>query len=174
MPMKRTSSKPNGHAGHSRLNGHGPASTEGGGTSVPRGPAASDDTRSNSAAMGAGSAPASGTACEEYAEAAPPPPIGALPTSSSGRTSPRSGETGTGHEETPGGDSPLPLQPSEFVEEVHRRADLIISWVNLVNSDDEKIRQRAIEKLTEMRYKGVAALEDEPQIIWDVPRPKRD
>jgi len=125
--------------------------------------------------MGVGTPSTSGTACAGYAEAAPPPPIGELHGSSTSRTQPGSEGKHAEQEETPGGDSPLPLQPSEFVEEVHRRADLIISWVNLINSKDDKIRQRAVEKLTEMRYKGVAALNDEPQrIIIDMPGPTRD
>jgi len=84
-------------------------------------------------------------------------------------------ETKTRTKKIPGGEFPLPDNPGDFVEEIHRRADLFIAWQKLLNSKDEKIKQRAVEKLTEMRYKGTAALADEPQqIVIDIPRPKRD
>jgi hypothetical protein len=66
----------------------------------------------------------------------------------------------------PPGVGPLPPNPGEFVEEIHSRIDLFEVWQSLLESEDEKIRQRAVEKLTEMRYKGVAALADEPQQIF--------
>jgi len=45
----------------------------------------------------------------------------------------------------------------------------------LRNQEDPKIQQRAVEKLTEMRYKGAAAMADEPQpIIIDMPGPERE
>ena len=73
------------------------------------------------------------------------------------------------------GKSPLPQSPSEFVEEIHRRIDLFKVWQSLLRSKDAKIKQRAVERLTELRYKGAAALEEEPQqIVIDLPRPKRD
>jgi hypothetical protein len=58
---------------------------------------------------------------------------------------------------------PLPSNPADFVEEVHRDTDLLKAWRSLLQSKDEKVRQRAVEKLTEMRYKGAAALADDPQ-----------
>jgi len=73
-------------------------------------------------------------------------------------------------EQIPGGEFPLPDGPGEFVEEMHRRIDLFEVWQKLLNSSkDPKIQQRAVEKLTEMRYKGAAALADEPQqIVIDI------
>ncbi len=69
----------------------------------------------------------------------------------------------------PPGKYPLPDNPAEFVEEIHYRSDLFIAWQELLNSKDDKIKQRAVEKLTEMRYEGVAALADEPQqIVIDI------
>jgi hypothetical protein len=77
--------------------------------------------------------------------------------------------------EYPPGEGPLPLDPAEFVEEIHQRVDLFEVWVGLLNSGDDKIRQRAVEKLTEMRYKSAASPEEEPQeIIFDLVRPKRE
>jgi hypothetical protein len=72
-------------------------------------------------------------------------------------------------EPIPGGEFSLPADPGEFVEEVHRRVDLFKVWEKLLNTEDPKIQQRAVEKLTEMRYKGAAAMADEPQqIVIDI------
>lgn len=69
----------------------------------------------------------------------------------------------------PGGEFSLPDSPAEFVEEIHRRIDLFEVWQRLLRFEDPKIQQRAVEKLTEMRYKGAAALADEPeQIVIDI------
>ena len=69
----------------------------------------------------------------------------------------------------------MPDNPAEFVEEIHRRVDLFEVWQKFLESKDDKIRQRAVEKLTEMRYKGAAALADEPQqIVIDMPGPERE
>ena len=165
----RTNQKPNGHAGpQGRVNGHGPASTEGGGIPVPRDQAASDDARGASDAMDASSIHAPGTDRGGCAEVAPPP--------SSEKSN------GRGHasvekllkdenkkEQIPGGEFPLPPHSDEFVEEVHRRVDLLEVWQRLLNHGDPKVQQRAVEKLTEMRYKGATALADEPQqILFDL------
>jgi hypothetical protein len=73
------------------------------------------------------------------------------------------------------GEEPLPADPAEFVEEIHSRIDLFQIWAELLKSNDEKIKQRAVEKLTEMRYKGAQSLSEEPQqILIDVVRPRRD
>lgn len=182
MTQKKNHPKTNGHAGlHDRTNGsagpehfgaHGPApaSTERGGVPVQRDQAASDDTSRASLAMDAGSTNAPGTDCEAYAEVAPPPPNGHLHEVTS-----EPPEHGDQAEPIPGGESPLPADAGEFVEEIHRRADLFILWQELLNSKDDKIKQRAVEKLTEMRYKGAAAMTEEPQrIVIDMPRPDRD
>jgi hypothetical protein len=67
------------------------------------------------------------------------------------------------------GEGPLPEDPADFVEEIHRRVDLFQIWQELLKSQDEKIKQRAVEKLTEMRYKGAQSLAEEPQqIVIDI------
>jgi hypothetical protein len=69
----------------------------------------------------------------------------------------------------PGAKTPLPDNSGDFVEQINRRTDLLEVWQTLLNDNDLKIKQRAVEKLTEMRYKGVAALADEPQqIVIDI------
>jgi hypothetical protein len=165
MTHRKTSSKPNGHAGpHGRTNGHVPASTERGGIPLLQDHAASDDARGATLAMDAISTTAPGTNCEAHAEAAPPPPNGHLHEATA--TKPDS-ERET--EPIPGGEFPLPADPGDFVEEIHRRADLFEVWQRLLNHTDPKIQQRAVEKLTEMRYKGAASLADEPQqIVIDI------
>jgi len=171
----RTNQKPNGHAGpQGRVNGHALASTEGDGILMPQDQAASDDTRGASAAMDASSIHAPGTDRAGYAEVAPPP--------SSEKTSRAPHEVASRtpaadkpSDPIPGGEFPLPPHPDEFVEEVHRRVDLLEVWQRLLNHGDPKVQQRAVEKLTEMRYKGATALADEPQqILFDMPRPDRD
>ncbi len=126
--------------------------------------AASDDPRRAPVAMDASSIIAPGTDCAEYAEVALLRSNG-HPHDLASKAFKRRGE----NEPIPGGESPLPENPGDFVEEIQRRADLFIVWQELLNSKDDKIKQRAAEKLTEMRYKGAAALADEPQqIIIDI------
>ena len=77
--------------------------------------------------------------------------------------------------EHPPGEGPLPEDPAEFVEEIHQRIDLFEIWQELLESKDEKIKQRAVEKLTEMRYKDAQSFAEEPQqVIFDLVRPKLD
>jgi hypothetical protein len=123
--------------------------------------------------MDASYTPAPGTDCGAYAEVAPPHSGNANGhLSATAEKQPGTGnqkKKNKKNERVPGGVSPLPEDPAEFVEEIHRSADLFISWQRLLNANDEKIRQRAVEKLTEMRYKGAAALADEPQpIVIDI------
>jgi hypothetical protein len=171
MTRRNTSSKANGHAGsHGRPNGHAPDSTERGGVPSPRDQAASDDDSRASAARAAGSATAPGTDCESFAEAGPPHPHGTPPETTGNTSDPANEE-----ELIPGGEFPLPANAGEFVEEIHRRADLFVVWQKLLNSKDDKIRQRAVERLTDLRYKLAAEQNEEPQrIVVDMPRPDRD
>jgi len=75
----------------------------------------------------------------------------------------------------PAGEYPLPETAGEFVEEIHRKIDLTKVWHSLLRSEDEKIRQRAAERLTDLLYKGdPTSTEDPQQIIFDLPRPKLD
>ena len=107
---------------------------------------------------------APGTDRETCAEVAPPHPNGNSP-----KAGARKRNSEAKKEPIPGGEFSLPDDPVEFVEEVHRRADLFEVWEKLLNHGDPKIQQRAVEKLTEMRYKGAAALADEPQqIVIDI------
>ena len=73
------------------------------------------------------------------------------------------------------GEEPLPDDIADFVDEIHSRVDLFEVLSDLVKSKDEKIKQRALEKVLEMKYgKGAASSEEPVQIIMDGPRPQRD
>lgn len=176
MLRRNTSSKTNGHAGpQGRPNGHAPASTERGGIPAPacaggsREQAASDDASGTSVANAAVST-AAGTVRNACAEAAPPHPNGAANGSLTGTSQGKDDE-----DKIPPGEGPLPLSPGEFVDEIHQRIDLFEVWKDLLESKDDKIKQRAAERLTDLRYKGAAApAEEAQQIIIDIPGPKRD
>ena len=177
MTQPDNARKANGHAGpHGGPNGHGPATTERGGVPAPACPgrhpeqAASDDTGGSPSATAAAFAAAASKDRQAYAAAAPPPSpresLAALPEKPK-RTRKQPG--------VPGGELPLPANAGDFVEEIHRRIDLFEVWQSLLRSKDEKVKQRAVERLTDLCYKIGAASADEPQqFIFDLPRPKLD
>lgn len=178
MERRKTSSRTNGHAGahgrpngnggRPRVNGHALASTERGEIPGLRDQAASDDARGATLALDASSIPAPGTDRDAYAEVAPPHPPG-NPNGHAHEATAKNQDAKEKPEPIPGGEFPLPADPGEFVEEVHRRVDLLEVWQRLLNHGDPKIQQRAVEKLTEMRYKGASALAEEPQqIVIDI------
>ena len=107
---------------------------------------------------------------EARAEAPHPKPNGKAP-----RETPAEPSAPGKSKKIPPGKVPLPANAGEFVEEIHKRIDLFRVWQELLESKDEKIKQRSTERVTELRYKGAAAPEDQPQqIVIDIPRPKRD
>ena len=113
--------------------------------------------------MGASGTHAPGKDCQTYAEVAPLRPNGDSHDAS------EKGSDASSRQRIPGGEFRLPDNPADFVDEIHSRTDLLEVWQKLLNHEDPKIQQRAVEKLTEMRYKGAAALADEPQqIVIDI------
>jgi len=74
---------------------------------------------------------------------------------------------------TPPGTEPLPLDGATFVEAVHERVDLIALEEQLLRSADEKIVQRELAYLRELRYGKTAsfATDDDmpPRIVFDRP-----
>src|SRR6266851_496712 len=78
--------------------------------------------------------------------------------------------------EVPPGLEPLPVDGEAFVDAVHRRVDLVLVEVKLLKSKDDKIAQRELAYLRELRYgKRAPSADDEPMpIIFDAPRPERD
>jgi len=160
-----TAERSTGHAGpHDRANGHAPASTARGGVSADRDRAASDDASGASVASAASSSFAAGTGREAHADAAPPPPNGETRESAGKKPgAPRKSR------KIPPGEKPLPADPGEFVEEIHLRIDLLKVWQALLRSRDIKIKQRAAERLTDLRYKVASGSEEEPeQIVFDI------
>src|SRR5260370_33211869 len=133
MRLPKNQRKPIGHAGEDarpvgtggrhRVSGHALASSERGWIPAQRDQAASDDTRRASAAMDASSIIAPGTDCVEYAEVAPPRSNGDLV-----HVAVNPPEHVVQKEVIPGGGCPVPHGPSQFVEEIHRNADLFIVW----------------------------------------------
>jgi len=187
--------KPNGHAvPNGRPNGHGPAIVERGGVPEPACPspsspapagvdraagntpglAASDDASGPTVASSAAFAAASSlqtqacTTREEYAAAAPPPPP-SQEEASPEKIASKKAENAE-DDSIPPGASPLPADPADFVEEIHRKVDLAEIWCSLLRANDLKIRQRAVERVTDLKYKGAATSGEEPQqqVILDI------
>jgi len=71
---------------------------------------------------------------------------------------------------------PLPIDGEAFVDAVHAQVDLVQLEVDLLSSPDDKIVQRELAYLRELRYgKRAAPADDEvSQIIVDMQRPERD
>ncbi len=71
---------------------------------------------------------------------------------------------------------PLPIDGEAFVDAVHAQVDLVRLEVKLLRSKDQKIVQREVAYLRELRYgKRAPAADDEPpQIIVDMPGPEGD
>jgi hypothetical protein len=72
--------------------------------------------------------------------------------------------------------APLPIDGEAFVDAVHAQVDLVALEVDLLRSADDKLVQRELAYLRELRYgKHAPPAEDEPtQIIFDIPGPERD
>src|SRR5713226_4576405 len=66
----------------------------------------------------------------------------------------------------PAGSEPLPIDGEAFVDAVHRHVDLVQLQVTLLRSKDEKIVQREVACLRELRYGKRAPVvgDEEPQI----------
>jgi len=152
-----------------------PASAERDGPPVHPAHAASDDAGGATVASAAFAA-AAGADRQEYAAAAPSRPNGAAPRTSRNATNrttgsaaggeeraDKKGSEGTHKKKIPRGKSPLPTDPAEFVQEIHRKIDITEVWHSLLRAEDPRVQQRAAERLTDMFYKGAATSGDEPQ-----------
>jgi hypothetical protein len=194
MPQKN--SKANGHAEtsdstngpreRSAANGHAPESAALEETPMHLNRAAADDAGGLLVASATSSVVA-GANPNAYAAVAPAEAHGSrLRESGAAPRPPGKGSKGSGKKkkdealekpkrpEIPGGTEPLPIDGPEFVEEVHERMDLIALQVMMLRSEDEKIVQRELAYLRELRYgKTVApSVDDGPvQVIYDVGRP---
>ena len=145
------------------------------------GRAASDDAREfavASSVAGCAAASAGREACAEVAQAPGEGEqmlVGAAP-QSHGATEQQGAEAEKDQSKVGRGRKPLPIDGEAFVDAVHSRVDLVKLEVKLLNSEDEKVVQRELACLRELRYGKRAALpgDEAPTIIFDAPRPERD
>lgn len=141
------------------------------------GRAASDDASELSVADATAVSAAAGAEREAYADVAPAEGEGKR--GHAGAASPRQSRNKNAVEKTKkvrGGSEPLPIDAEAFVDAVHSRVDLVLLEEKLLNSKDDKIVQRELAYLRELRYgKRAGPSDDEPtQIIFDMPGPERD
>ena len=177
--------KPNGHGALLARGGANGGTTSSSGT----GRAASVDASDLSVANAAASSAAAGAEREAYADVAPGEGEGKqLVSATAASQSPKKSGKGarqassevTGAAKTlrriPPGREPLPVDGEAFVDAVHAKVDLVQIEVALLKSEDEKIRQRELAYLRELRYgKRAEPADGEPtQIIFDMPGPERE
>jgi len=171
--------KPNGH-GALLANGASSATISSRGV----GRAASDDASDLSVANATASSAAAGAERDANADVAPP---------QGERRRPHTGEaaaqlklekdgknagkevTAQGRRKLRRGLTPLPVDGEAFVDAVHKQVDLVRLEVDLLSSLDDKIVQRELAYLRELRYgKHAPASDDGPQIILDMQQPERE
>ena len=188
--MKRNGKKPNGSP-----NGHANGHTNGGGrhadsaeheffttstkrdhVPIGRGVAASDEACGGSVA-GAANSQAACAARNAYAEAAMPRPRGTRSKPEAPQKTPeerleiavRNGLGGSGAFVADIADS------AAFVNAVTARVDMMRVTERMLLSEDEKIAQRAWERMLDMKFgkAGAQPSEEAAPIILDLPRPER-
>jgi len=144
------------------------------------GRAASDDAREfavASSVAGCAAASAGREACAEVAQAPGEGEqlVGAAP-QSHGATEPPGAEAEKDQSRVGRGRKPLPIDGEAFVDAVHSRVDLVKLEVKLLNSEDEKVVQRELACLRELRYgkRAPVADDDAPQIVLNMQRPERE
>ncbi|HEY4818948.1 MAG TPA: hypothetical protein VIH67_16090 [Candidatus Acidoferrum sp.] len=149
------------------------------------GGAASDDASELSVANATASSAAAGAEREACADVAPAQDKGRRSRSAGAASrSHKNGGKKNDKEASPAntrrdvapGLEPLPIDGEAFVDAVHAQVDLVELEVDLLNSKDDKIVQRELAYLRELRYgKRAAPADEEPtQIIFDMPGPERD
>ena len=149
------------------------------------GRAASDDAREFAAASSVAVSAAASAGREACAEVAQAPGegeqvslVGAAPQSHGETGAPKlapAAKAPTRNRKVGPGEQPLPIDGEAFVDAVHSRVDLVKLEEKLLHSKDEKIVQRELAYLRELRYgKRAAPSDDDTTIIFDAPRPERD
>jgi hypothetical protein len=149
------------------------------------GRAASDDASDLSVANATASSAAAGAEREACADVAVPQSAGrrTLSAGSASRSHKNSDEKSDkeakpvkARRKVVPGLEPLPIDGEAFVDAVHTQVDLVQLEVSLLKSKDDKIVQRELAYLRELRYgKRAPVADDEPtQIIFDMPGPERD
>lgn len=189
-PAKRSETpkmKSNGHdTSAASVNGHGQASpsrtAQEKEAPLEKGRAASDDARDFPTAAAASSAAAGKErdACAEVAQA----PEGEKKSRPNGRN--RRADTGTSRVlseddkpkdksekdtvDIPPSSEPLPKDGAGFVDAMHEHVNIYLACARLVKSRDQKIAQRMVERLLEMKYGKAASVtgEEAPEIVIDI------
>ena len=97
-------------------------------------------------------------------------------TQKDGKETNKEAKAGNGRRRVPPGLEPLPADGEAFVDAVHAQVDIVQLEVRLLRSKDEKVVQREVAYLRELRYgKRALPVDDEaPQIILDMQRPERE
>jgi hypothetical protein len=111
---------------------------------------------------------AAGTASGSAARAPMQHFVASAPTTSvkSGPKSSAKDKKGNPFADVPPGRKPLPRNGEAFVRAVHRRIDLLELEVRLLRDKDEKVVQRELAYLRELRYgKRAPAENDETQVV---------
>jgi hypothetical protein len=172
-------------------NGHGGLLAKGGGATVSTvslsgsARAASVDASDLSVANATASSAAAGAEREAYADVAPVEGEGKQPQTAvaaspsrrrSGKETPEEASAAKPLRRIRPGLEPLPVDGEAFVDAVHAKVDLVQLEVQLLKSKDDKVAQRELAYLGELRYgKRAEPGDDEPtQIIFDMPGPERD
>jgi hypothetical protein len=162
-----------------KSNGHAPESTTRQDIATFEHWAASDDAGGQLVAETAASAAAACANRDAYAEMAPadvkgkrlpPPGAASRPHNVDHKADAKATDKKKGAPDIPPGAEPLPADGASFVEAVHEKVDLIELEVSLLKSEDEKIRQRELAYLRELKYGKSAAFstdDEAPQIIFD-------
>jgi hypothetical protein len=173
-------------------NGHGALLAKCGGagtrtiSSSGMGRAASDDASDLSVANATASSAAAGAERDACADVAPAQGEGRRPRTGGAaahlhrRKSGKNADKEAGDLQAPRkrrrGRAPLPIDGEAFVDAVHAQVDLVRLEVDLLNSDDDKVVQRELAYLRELRYGKRAPSGDDgpPQIIVDMPGAEED
>jgi hypothetical protein len=172
--------KPNGHGGLLAKSGGANGRTI---SMSGMGRAASVDASELSVANAAASPAAAGADREAYADVAQAPgkgkrrqTAGAASRRKGKQTHKKAGAADAGPRAIVPGLEPLPVDGEAFVDAVHAQVDLVQLEVDLLSSQDDKIVQRELAYLRELRYgKRASPADDEAiPIIFDAPRPERD
>jgi hypothetical protein len=173
--------KPNGHGA---LLANSDSANSGTVSSSGMGRAASDDASDLSVANATASSAAAGAERDAYADVAPVQGEGRRPHSGEAavqlkpeKDGKNAGKdvTAQGRRKLRRGLAPLPVDGEAFVDAVHTQVDLVRLEVDLLSSLDDKIVQRELAYLRELRYgKHAPASDDGPQIILDMQQPERE
>jgi hypothetical protein len=171
--MPRHRSNANGDPDLVGVTGHAPDSPGRDEIAAHRDPPASDDGAGAFVAIAAAPSAAAGANRDPYAEAAEAEAHTkrSRKTGTAPRSPGKTTDSPAAPKAIPPGRNPLPADAAAFAAAVHAKADFVRVGKKLLNSMDEKIAQRAWEKMLEMTFgKGTTlpADDDTGQVIPDL------